>query len=310
MKQILKKTGGVFLLVTFLLTGCQISEVQEPILKAEGIRKITISEGKEVIYSISYEPKENEDTYEYWKMAVPYEDKVIVDTEAMLKLYEALETLDFTEVEAKIEDTGLEGTEKEIAIEFCQAAEDGNVPSAPKADSRCVLQIGNSDGKGNYYTSLKSRPQTIYRMDQNAIDSVMQADTFSLILKVGAMVPISTVKEVSIRIDGNDHVLSFDGENYYLNGQKTGEDIYKSLYTELLSVLLEKEIPENSSNGSDSPELHIAFKRNTDKLPDVTVDYYAYDDTYAVLSVDGVENFLVKQADVDNLIKAVKHNFS
>lgn len=326
MKQILKKAGGLLVIAALMLTGCQnrepdsgqdqpqteaeisgetIQDEENPVLMAEGIRKITVSEGGDDLYSISYQPKENEETYEYWKMAVPYENKVIVDTEAMLEIYEILEGLDFTKVEAETENTGLENPGKEITLEFCQAKEDGEAPSSPKADSRCSLQIGNPDGEGNYYTSLKSSPQTIYRMNQNAIDAVINADTFSLILKVGAMVPVNTVEKVSVSIGQREYALSFDGENYYLDGQKTSQDNYKGIYTELLSVLLEKEIPEGGRDFSGEEKLHMEFKRNTDSLADVTVDYYAYDDTYAVLSIDGVKNFLVKQADVDNLIDMI-----
>lgn len=309
MKQLLRDGRGLFLIFILFLAGCQSQNTIDPVLTAKGIRKISVLDSGKEIYSISYEPGKMEETYEYWKMKVPYEDKVIVDTEAMLKLYESLEFLDFTPVEADYENTGLSGACKEIALEFCQAVEGGEAPSNPAADKKCVLMIGDLDGAGNYYTALKSNPQRVYQMDQSIIDSIVNVDTFTLILKVGALVPINTVKEVNISIESNEYRLSCDGKKYNLNGQDTDTQVYKSLYTELLSILLEKELPEDSKGHKASPELHMEFVRNWENLSNVSVDYFSYDNTYAVLSIDGVENFLVRQRDVDRLIKTIKGYF-
>ena len=48
---------------------------------------------------------------------------------------------------------------------------------------------------------------------------------------------------------------------------------------------------------------------NTEEAPEVTLKYFAYDDTYDSLEINGTERFLVKAEDVDALVKQIKKAF-
>ena len=52
--------------------------------------------------------------------------------------------------------------------------------------------------------------------------------------------------------------------------------------------------------------LTVTFHRNTEEAPEVTLKYFAYDDTYDSLEINGTERFLVKAEDVDALVKQIK----
>ena len=55
--------------------------------------------------------------------------------------------------------------------------------------------------------------------------------------------------------------------------------------------------------------LTVTFHRNTEEAPEVTLKYFAYDDTYDSLEINGTERFLVKTEDVDALVKQIKKAF-
>ena len=55
--------------------------------------------------------------------------------------------------------------------------------------------------------------------------------------------------------------------------------------------------------------LTVTFHRNTEEAPEVTLKYFAYDDTYDSLEINGTERFLVKAEDVDALVKQIKKAF-
>lgn len=302
----------------------ELKDEKAPVFISEGIRRIQVSAGGETLYSIEYAPREMENSYEYWKMAVPYENKAIVDTEAMTALYDSAESLDFTPVETAADiDTGLETPVGEIELDFCQTTQEvrkealtkeqasGAQPDAkemansPYPDSTCTLLVGKSDGEEHYYTALKSAPEQIYKMNSSTIDSMLNAQPFSLILKVGTVVAVNTVEQINITMDQKEYQMHVKDDEFYFGDTKTEESKYHTLYTELLSVLLDSELPKEAASREEAL-LEMEFVRNSDKAEDVVIKYYPYDDHYAVLSQDGVEKFLVKLEDVTQLKQTIK----
>lgn len=328
MRKYMKIWGMAFALTALMLTGCsqekpeqeqepkteasedsntqntqEPEEVSNPSFTAESIRKVEVSQGGESLYSLEYVPDENKESYERWRMQAPYEDTVLVNTEEMLKLYEALAGLTFAEAQEAPQDSGIEDSDTEIGLEFCQIEEGSEENSrAPYADSRCTLVVGKDDGAGHYYTALQSDPERIFLMDQLAVDQVLYTEPFSLILKVGAVVPVTTVEEVAITADGKNHTMTFTGDTYAWNGEEVTQEEYQQLYQQLLGILLEKELPEGAQEGSGDSLLKLEFKRNTDNLENVAVEYLDHDEDYCVLRVNDVEKFLVSREEVENLI--------
>lgn len=284
--------------------GRKVQETSTPVFTAEDIRKIAVRKDGSDLYSIEYIPEENRDSYEYWRMRVPYEDTVLVNTEEMLKLYEMLETMQFEAVEA--EKTGIENASTEIEVEFCQPSEAEESESRPVyADTTFTLLVGAEDGQGNYYTALKSEPDTTYLMDKNLIDSIVLAEPFSMILKIASVVPIETVQQVNILADGKEYVMKKNEDSYSFDGKELDQETYQKLYQELQSILLEKELPSDAEIQDDASELKLEFIRNVRNLPDVTVEYLPYNEEYDILRVNGTENFVVKKTDVDALKETI-----
>lgn len=357
MKQKIKMMGALLLSMSIFFTGCagrqkehtggndikeqkkvqkeittegkpkELTEEKEPVFISEGIRRIQVVTGGETLYEVEYVPREQENSYEYWKMAVPYENRAIVDTEAMMELYNSAESLDFTPVTINEgADTGLESPVSEIALDFCQTTQEAKTDAQVKreasdsqpdsgeevmyeayADSTCTLLIGKSDGEGNYYTALKSVPQRVYKMSSSAIDAILNTQPFSLILKVGTVVAINTVEEINIKMDQEKYQMSLRDGIYKFNDIQVEESDYHSLYSELLSVLLDREITQEPFE-EEVPLLEIEFVRNSEKVENVTIQYLTYDEENAVLRQNGVEKFLVKTDDVNQLKDTIRKN--
>ena len=282
----------------------KLQETSKPVFTAEDIRRLAVRKDGTELYSIEYIPEENRDSYEYWRMRVPYEDTVLVNTEEMLKLYEMLESMSFEAVEA--EKTGTQSAPIEIEVEFCQPSESEASEARPVyADTTFTLLIGEEDGQGNYYTALKSEPDTTYLMDKNLIDSIVLAEPFSMILKIASVVPIKTVQQVNILADGKEYVMKKNEDSYSLDGKELDQKTYQKLYQELQSILLEKELPSDAEIQDDESELKLEFIRNVGNLSDVTVEYLPYNEEYDILRVNGIENFVVKKAAVDALKETI-----
>lgn len=284
--------------------GRKVQETSAPVFTAEDIRKIAVRKDGSDRYSIEYIPEENRDSYEYWRMRVPYEDTVLVNTEEMLKLYEMLESMKFEAVEA--DQTGIEQTSTEIEVEFCQPSESEEKEERPVyADTTFTLLVGDEDGQGRYYTALKSDPGKVFLMDKNLIDSIVLAEPFSMILKVASVVPIGTVQQVNILADGKEHVMEQKDDRYMFDKKVLEQEKYQKLYQELQSILLEQELPSDAEIQNAESELKLEFIRNVGNLSDVTVEYLTYNDQYDILRVNGTENFVVKKSDVDALKETI-----
>ena len=68
-------------------------------------------------------------------------------------------------------------------------------------------------------------------------------------------------------------------------------------------------VPEAKEAADKEEVLTVTFHRNTEEAPEVTLKYFAYDDTYDSLEINGTERFLVKAEDVDALVKQIKKAF-
>jgi len=304
------------MLLTLLITGCDkersadieaadanetlvndedIEKTQQvnPVFIAEGIRKLSIiSEGDEIL-NISYEPRENESSYEYWKIYEPYGEEATVDTEAMLKLYDKLAELQMEECSDVSDDIidELKQAASKVMIEFNQTADQSEAAKAA-ADSTATLLLIKKENK--YYAAYEGGLEKVYLLNNENIEEVMNTNPFDLILKISATASIDTVERVEVTIDDKQYVI------------EVNEDEDVSLYTELLSILIQEEIKEERDEDAEML-MKIQFVRNTDAIPDLIISYYDYNNSMASVSVNGEEHFLVDKEEVEDLKEQVRN---
>lgn len=313
----------VMAMVMVIFGGCARKDTKEiPIYIAEGIRKVSIVKGGEEVLQISYEPQDYENSYKYWKIRVPYGEEAIVDTEEMLYVYHNMESLDFANASVLPveEEMGIEQSETMIAVEFCKTTPEermmviseeeydktGSNSYKKEADSGYTLIIGNRNGEGFYYTALKSDMEQVMLMPEDAIDSILHAEPFDLILKIGGTADIETVERITIDMDYTSYVITAGGEKYQFNDEELTESEYRTLFADLLSILVVNEI--NGENPrSDKVLLRLFFERSIEDAENLELIYYEYDDEYALVQVNGVEKLLVKKTDVEELKAKVRN---
>lgn len=264
-----------------------------PVFIAEGIKKLSIISAGEEILNISYEPREYESSYEYWKIYEPYGEEATVDTEAMLELYNKLAELqmeEYTDASDAIINE-IKQTTTKVTIEFNQTDDESKAVKAT-ADSTATLFLTKK--VNNYYAAYEGDLEKIYLVNKENIEEIMNTNTFDLILKISATASVDTVESVEITIDDKKYVI------------EVNEDEDASLYTELLSVLIQEEMKEERDEDSELL-MKIQFVRNTDEIPNLIIEYYNYNDSMASVSVNGEEHFLVDKEEVEDLKEQVRN---
>ena len=297
--------------MAILLSGCDKKEaekglelVTEPIFIAEGVRGVDIVKQDKEIMNIAYEQQEYESPFEFWKMDTPYNDEVIVDTEAMIKLYQQLVMIDMQKIEADAS-VKFDKPLGKISIEFCQTTEDEreaavmgqeidkeNSPSYQvEADSKAMLLIGDNDGRGNYYVAYEGAEDKVYTLNEMMVDAVLDVIPFDYILDVSAVADIETMKSVTIKQDG---------KTYKISEKQLKEQEYRSLYNEMFSIFVIEENLDASKMGKDAI-IEMAFKRNVKGAPDLHISYHSWDEEKCAVKVNGDAFFLVNSDDVEAL---------
>ena len=98
-------------------------------------------------------------------------------------------------------------------------------------------------------------------------------------------------------------------QEYQLGKKKVEKEDFTTLYQALSSVMLAGEPKQEAEKAENQALLTVTYNRNQDTAPQISVAYYQYDDTYDLVEINGTQRFLVKKADVENLIKQIQDAF-
>ena len=129
-------------------------------------------------------------------------------------------------------------------------------------------------------------------------------------------------KEALLKLQNGDEIIEIDGENYTmdlsdqengnykLNGTKADKEEVSSLYTELISIFIEKEIEDqNAERDTTEPIMTFTFHRNIEEAPDIVESFYKYEKDYAAVNINGTEFFLADIASVNDLADTIEEAF-
>ena len=141
------------------------------------------------------------------------------------------------------------------------------------------------------------------------MNSLLELKPFNLILKIPALVNIDTLDSVDMSIGKKTYTMKLDGSDYKFGKKTVKKEKFTELYQALQSIMLDSEVEETKDAVDKEEVLTVTFHRNTEEAPEVTLKYFAYDDTYDSLEINGTERFLVKAEDVDALVKQIKKAF-
>ena len=281
-------------------------------ISSAAVRGMQVTKNGNVICAISYEPRTYKNSYDCWSFSVPYESWVSVDTEAMYEYFAHLETLNLEKTDVSEEEAGLtENTDNSIFVAYYSQQEEENAGQA-EPDEGITYWIGN-EADGEHYYVKTSCGNEIWTADKAAVDGLLEPETYDMILKVANLVSIETVSSVDIEIDGENYTMDLSDQengNYKLNGTKADKEEVSSLYTELISIFIEKEIEDqNAERDTTEPIMTFTFHRNIEEAPDIVESFYKYEKDYAAVNINGTEFFLADIASVNDLADTIEEAF-
>ena len=291
----------------------ELVRAEKPEFTANEVRRVAIAVAGEEIFELTYAPQEYKSNFAYWDIVTPYKSLVMVDTEEMFNLYDALAAWKFgSAVQIKEgEDTGLSEPSASIAIDYYDI-KSGQDSADAEPDTTCLIKFGKKDEQGNYYAQIEGF-DTVYKISSSAADPVLMVNPYDYILKICCLVDYTTVDKVEVSVDGNTHVIDVNAaqKKYAFNNKEVDEKTFSTLYQALMGVIVKGEAEDkNADKGNDEPPvLQVHFQRNMENAPDIDVAFKPYDDEYCLAEINGNQFFIVSREDVELLAKQVEKTF-
>ena len=278
-------------------------------LTAESFRGVSVVKNKTPYFAVSYEPRAYKNSFDCWTISVPYQSMVTVDTEAVYEYFRILEDMELTPVDGmRREGAGIEDTSDSIFVAYYsgQTKEGGQA----EPDRGITFCFGNQDEKGNYYVEAGGK---VWSADKKAVEDLFAVNPYECILKVVSVVNLETVSSVTIAFGDKQYEMQTDGQTFRWNGETAGSTEFHELYTELMSIFIERELSREEMekvNGKDRELLmRVTYERNREDAPRITQCYYAYDETYASVQVNGTEFFLVSRKVLRQVQERIEKTF-
>lgn len=335
-----KQAGGCLCLAALLLAGCgdakttqseekaeagkqtetsklpeksETEPVENPAFIQDGIRKVVLTEDGEEIFHLSKEPANYKMDFDYWEILNPYDETMTVNTEEMYGLFDILCQMNLQtpiEIEAGI-DTGIEDSSTSIFLEFVNTQDEEKAKSTLYADAEAEIILGNEAGEGNRFAAVKGFENQVYKLPTVLLESVYELNPYDYILKIPVLVNIETVESIELSMSDKTYEMSVDAQKqeYQLGKKKVEKEDFTTLYQALSSVMLAGQPEEERLKETNQALLTVTYNRNQDTAPQISVSYYEYDDTYALVKINDTQSFLVKKADVETLIKQIVEAF-
>lgn len=284
-------------------------DTQDGVFSAAGIRGLSVCRDGETVFAVSYEPREEKDSFDYWDISVPYRSLVSVNTEELYQLFEAaVQAVISKDAGISMKKAGLNESDTSIFIAYNDQQKDGQKGSPEPTAARKLL-IGKEDGKGHYYMAEDGRDQ-VHLADKSMIDAVLNADSYQYILKLPVLISVNSVSQVNVCLDGSTHVMKRAEDWWKLDEKDVDRETFQELYGKLLGITVTEELTGNKKLDADrEPVLMLQFLRNVEGASDIEVKYYEYDDEHMSVSVNGQERFLVQVSEVSEVIDIIEAGF-
>lgn len=295
----------------------ELPQETEAEILAEAVRGLRVVKDGEELFAVAYDPKPYKNTYECWDISVPYRSLVMADTEYLYTYFKNLEGLQADAAEKEtaqapdgetLQDTGLAQSRSYLFAAYYKEQQKEQ-PGPPAPDAAVTYRIGNPDGAGHYYIQA-GEDGPVFLAPAEQIDGLYGINAYESILKVAGLVGLDTVSEVSAEADGEEYVLRVQKDGCYIGERRAEKEEFTQLYSSLLGIYLEGELPrEGGSGGEKKPLLAVTYKRNTPEAPEIRQIYYEYDERYASVSINGHEFFLVDKAAVEEVKAGIRAAF-
>lgn len=267
-------------------------------LSAESIRGVYVVREGKPLFAVSYEPRVYKNTFECWAISEPYQSMAVVDTEAMYEYFHVLADMELTPAgNVSVEQTGLIDSGDTIYVAYYKDQTPEGGQAVP--DRGISYHFGRQNSEEDYYVEAGG---TIWTANVEAVEKAFTVNPYDCILKVVSVIDVDTISKVEVMFADEKYEMEISDGNFQINGKTIDGAQFYELYTELMSVFIEKELPEDDgTNGERELLLTVIYHRNMAQAPRITQRYYGYDENYASVQVNGTEFFLVSREAVERL---------
>ncbi len=264
---------------------------QPEALRAEAVRGVSVVKDGEPYFAVSYEPRAYKNSFDCWDISVPYRSMAAVDTEAMYDYFRLIAEMKLEPAaDTAWEETGVDGSEDTVYVAYFEGQTDQGGQAEP--DKGILYRFGGRNEEGDYYVEAAGR---IWTADADTAEKLFAVNPYDCILKVVSVVSVETVSEVEIAFAEDRFRMQAGHDRFMFDGEEVDSQTFYELYTQLMSIFIEKELPKDDGDGQRELLMTVTYHRNTKEAPKITQRYYAYDDTYAIAQVNGTEFFLVSR---------------
>lgn len=284
----------------------ELEKTEHPTFTSDGIRKLVLNRDGEEIFSLSKEPADYKMEFDYWEILNPYDETATVNTETMYKLFDVLSGFDFSTT-AEVPDgtdTGVEGSTTTMQIDYTESTD-----TSAEADKTVTLLLGNEDDLGNRYVAVAGYENEVYTIPSSTLEAIYNLNPFDYILKIPALVNIDTVESIDIKTKESSYTMKIKDGKYYMGDKEVEKETFTTLYQALLNVMLDSNLDTPKADNEKEEVLRMVFHRSTKEAPEITLTYYTYDGNYDSVAVNGMERYLVKNADVNALVQQIAEAF-
>ncbi|WP_455617171.1 hypothetical protein [Eisenbergiella sp.] len=255
----------------------------------ENMRRLAIYKNGKPVFEIQKGPSENQVDFEEWYLTAPYLSRQLVnvsDIYTFFEKYAAWTYIDYCENSLFIE-SGLS-----VEEEFSDTG-------------KMTFLIGQKNENGNYYVKEKITGK-VYEMDSAMVETMTELKPADFLMGIANLVYLTTIDGLKIHTKKTtaSFVVETDSENnqvYMQEGKQEEKDGFKDMYASLLSITIQGEAGKKEKKGE--PVLQLFFIRNTDKLKNVEISYYPYNQDFYLIVKDGQGEFLAEKEAVDKVIK-------
>ena len=266
-------------------------------VQSEMIRGLSVEKDGEEVFTVAYAPKEYKSSFAWWEITAPYTSQTTVNTETLYTLLGQMDGMELSDADTEktLEETGISDSETYITIALSSDEEEAD------ADSVLRFQIGDSDGNGHVYAS-DVETGTVGVLSETAVNTLLAVDPYDYTLKIPVLPDITTVSDVEVEKSGELHTMTLKDGEYVMDSREVDEEEYNTAYQNLLGILITGEVPKGETpDTEEEPILSVRFFRNTDEASDIEVVYYPYDESHALISINGADSFLADREEVENV---------
>lgn len=278
-------------------------------LTAQAIRGVSVVRDGAPYFAVSYEPRAYKNSFDCWAISEPYQSMATVDTEAVYEYFQILADMEMIPVDdITREQAGIEETSDSVFAAYYSGQTEAGGQAEPDRGITCYF--GSQDEEGNYYVEAGGQ---IWLADADMAERLFAVDPYDCVLKVVSVINVATVSRVTIEFPDNRYEMWLDGGTFQWNGRNVDSAEFYEVYTELMSVFIEKELPREEQGNTDAAGrellMRVIYERNMENAPVIVQDYYTYDDEYASVQVNGTEFFLVGRESLERLQRRIEDAF-